>query len=81
MLKVTRCAAPLASLILFAAGFAVVATSAEAIPAFSPAALAMMERAKTAAPENALPVLGQAASTQVAPATECKRVFRGMVLC
>jgi hypothetical protein len=81
MLNIARRAAPLASFILFAAGFAVIATTAEAIPVFSPAALARMDREKIAAPENALTVLMQAAPKQVAPATECKRVFRGMVLC
>jgi photosystem II stability/assembly factor-like uncharacterized protein len=81
MLKVTRCAAPLASLILFTAGFAAIATTVEAVPSISPAGAARMEREKAEARQNTITMQKQAAPTQAVPRTECMRDNKATAAC
>ena len=54
MPNIARCASALARVILFAAGFAIIATTAEAVPAISPTGAARMEQEKADAREQAL---------------------------
>jgi hypothetical protein len=70
-----RCVRALATLILFAAGYAVVATSAHAVPSLSPAGAARMER------EKALKMQEQAAPTQSTTRTECMRENKATAHC
>ena len=71
----------LARLILFAAGFAVIATTAEAVPSISPAGAARMEREKAEARQNTITMQKQAAPTQAAPRTECMRDNKATAPC
>jgi hypothetical protein len=71
MPNIARCAGPFASLILFAAGFAFLATTAEAVPSISPAGAARMEREKAEAREQALKMQEQPAPKRDAARTEC----------
>ena len=52
MPNIARCASALARVILFAAGFAIIATTAEAVPAISPTGAARMEQEKAEAREQ-----------------------------
>ena len=70
-----RCARALATIILFAAGNAVVATSAHAVPSISPAGAARMER------EKALKMQEQAAPTQSTTRTDCMRENKATAHC
>ena len=54
MPNIARCASALARVILSAAGFAIIATTADAVPAISPTGAARMEQEKADAREQAL---------------------------
>jgi hypothetical protein len=69
MLNIKRRARPLGAAILLAAGFAVLATTAEAVPSISPAGAARMAREKG----EALKTQEQAAPMPTAPRTEYMR--------
>ena len=65
MPNIARCASALARVILFAAGFAIIATTAEAVPAISPTGAARMEREKADAREQALKMQEAAAPREM----------------
>ena len=71
MPNIARCASALARVILFAAGFAIIATTAEAVPAISPTGAARMEQEKADAREQALKMQEHAAPVRDAARIEC----------
>ena len=74
MPNIARCAGALARVILFAAGFAVIATAADAVPAISPTGAARMEREKAEAQAKAL-------KKEETLRTECKRETKNTAQC
>ena len=76
MPNIARCASALARVILFAAGFAIIATTAEAVPAISPTGAARMEQEKADAREQSLKMQEHAASIRDAARIECMLTMR-----
>ena len=74
MPNIARCASALARVILFAAGFAIIATTADAVPAISPTGAARMEREKAEAQAKAL-------KKQETLRTECMREHKNTAQC
>ena len=74
MPNIARCASARARVILFAAGFAIIATTAEAVPAISPTGAARMEREKAEAQAKAL-------KKQETLRTECMREHKNTAQC
>ena len=78
MPNIARCASALARVILFAAGFAVIATTADAVPAISPTGAARMEREKAEAQEQALKN-EEACARMHARVQECRSAIESML--
>ena len=76
MPNIARCASALARVILFAVGFAIIATTAEAVPAISPTGAARMEQEKADAREQALKMQEHAAPIRDAARIECMLTMR-----
>ena len=80
MPNIARCASALARVILFAAGFAIIATTADAVPAISPTGAARMEQEKAEAQAKALKRGACGARTKCAR-IECMRKNRDTAQC
>ena len=75
MPNIARCASALARVILLTVGFAVIATTADAVPAISPTGAARMEREKAEAQAKALKKAGHSAHRMHARAQEYRSVL------